>query len=379
MRPRAYGAQRRKSQAERHPEGLQPRGISRSARDDGWIPLPDRSAREAALRRWDELTKPRGSLGRLEELGTRIATIRGETLPRIRRKVIFTAAADHGVAAEGVSAYPQSVTAQMVLNFLRGGAAINVLARHVGAEVVVVDAGVAGEIPSMDGLVVSKVRRGTGNMLREPAMTREEALRTVEEGRRLFAERHRADPIDLVGLGDMGIGNTTSSAALTALFTGRSAAEVTGRGTGIEDGALRRKVEVVQAALERHRPDPADPIGALAKVGGLEIAFLAGVTLAAAGARVPVVVDGFITTAAALAACAIERGARDALVASHCSAEPGHAIALKHLGLEPLLDLKLRLGEGTGAALAFFLIEASCKLMAEMATFSEAGVDGKKG
>lgn len=337
------------------------------------------TAREAAARRWDRLTKPLGSLGRLEELGIRLAEIQGKAIPTLSRKVIFTAAADHGIAAEGVSAYPQEVTAQMVLNFLRGGAAINVLARHAGAEVVVVDAGVAVDLPAQAELVVCKVRAGTANFLRERAMSRAEAEATLEAGRRLFNEVHGRRPIELVGLGDMGIGNTTASAALAALFSGLRPERVTGRGTGVAEGQLERKVNLIREALQRHRPDPSDPLDCLSCVGGLEIAFLAGVVLAAAEARVPVVMDGFITTVAARAAFGLRPQVLDVLIPSHLSVEPGHRILLGQMGLEPLFDLRMRLGEGTGAALAFTLLEASVKLLSEMATFGEAGVSGGAG
>ena len=342
------------------------------------IPPLDLTAMEAAARRWDSLTKPQCSLGRLEALGARIAGMTGQPVPTVGRKVIFTVAADHGVAAEGVSAYPQSVTAQMVLNFLRGGAGINVLARHAGAEVMVVDAGVAGEPLAAPGLISLRVRSRTANMAKEPAMTREEAERSLSNGMRLFREAHRKNGITLIGLGDMGIGNTTASSALTALFTGKPVESVTGRGTGLDDPQLRRKIDVIEQAIRLHRPDPADGLDALAKVGGLEIGCLAGIALAAAQARVPVVLDGFITTAAALTAWRINPAVKEYFIASHRSVEPGHRAALQALELEPLLDLALRLGEGTGAALAFGIIEASVKLLAEMATFGEAGVDQKE-
>ncbi len=341
------------------------------------IPLVDEAAQKLARQRWDHLTKPLGSLGRLEELGIRIAGMTGEPILKIKRKVIFTVAADHGVTAEGISAYPQAVTAQMVINFLKGGAAINVLARHAGAEVLVVDAGVAAAIPKMDGLILAKVRLGTANMAKEPAMDRVQARKALETGIRIFEENHRARPIDLVGLGDMGIGNTTASAALTSVLTGTAVAEVTGRGTGLADEMLLKKIQVIERTLALHRPDPNDPIDCLTKVGGLEIGCLAGITLAAAKARVPVVLDGFITSAAALLAYRLIPSVKDYLIASHRSVEPGHRAILNTLELEPLLDLKMRLGEGTGAALCFLLIEASAKLLSEMATFGEAGVSEK--
>lgn len=332
---------------------------------------------KAAQQRWDLLTKPQGSLGSLEELGIRLAGMTGKELPCIQRKVIFTVAGDHGVVEEGISSYPQSVTVQMVDNFLKGTAAINVLASHAGAEVIVVDAGVASPIPQRDGLVSCKIRFGTGNMTREPAMRPGEAVQAVEAGLQVFRRTHQANPIHLVGLGDMGIGNTTASAALTAVLTGREPSEVTGRGTGLQDAQLLHKVSVIQKALRLHHPNPSDPLDCLAKVGGLEIGCLAGITLAAAEARVPVVLDGFITSAAALLACRIVPEARHYLIASHQSVEPGHVIQLNELGLKPLLNLGMRLGEGTGAALAFSLIEASVRLLGGMATFGEAGVDTK--
>ena len=343
------------------------------------LPAVDSAAALAARQRWDRLTKPLGSLGRLEELGVRLAGITGQVQPTIARKVIFTVAADHGVVEEGVSAYPQAVTAQMVLNFLRGGAGINVLARHVGAEVVV-DAGVAAaDFEGQPGVVIRKIRRGTSNMAQEPAMSRAEAQQILQMGERLFEEMHRLKRIHLVGLGEMGIGNTTATAALTAVLTGSDVATVTGRGTGLTDEQLRRKIQVTEKVLQRHQPVAEHPLGSLACVGGFEIGFLAGIILEAARARVPIVLDGFITTAAALVAQGFCPGVRDYLIASHCSVEPGHRIQLEHLGLEPLLDLQLRLGEGTGAALAFSLIEASIKLVSEMATFEEAGVSKKIG
>lgn len=336
------------------------------------------NVKEMSAQRWDRLTKPLGSLGRLEELGIRLAEIQGKPIPALSRKVIFTVAADHGVVAEGVSAYPQEVTAQMVLNFLRGGAAINVLARHAGAEVVVVDAGVAADFPPQEGLVVCKVRSGTANFLRERAMSREEAEATLEAGRRLFNEAHSRRPVDLVGLGEMGIGNTTASAALASLFSGLGPERVTGRGTGVAEGQLGKKVSVIREALELHRPRPNDPIDCLSCVGGLEIACLAGVVLAAAEQRVPVVLDGFITTVAARAAMGLNPRVKEVLIPSHLSVEPGHRILLGQMSLEPLFDLRMRLGEGTGAALAFTFLDASVKLLTEMATFGEAGVSEKQ-
>lgn len=352
------------------------------------IPPFDRQAEEQALARWNNLTKPQGSLGRLEELAAQLAGMRGQPVPPMQRKLIFTVAADHGVAAEGVSAYPQSVTHQMVENFLRGGAAINVLAKQVGAEVLVVDAGVvglagegdspSGAVPDL-GLISCAIRRGTGNMVREPAMSREEAERLIKTGRQLFERAQAVRPVDAVGLGEMGIGNTTAASALVSAFAGVPPGEVTGRGTGLSEEGVARKVKVIERALQLHRPDPADPIGCLAKIGGLEIGCLAGIALAAAEHRVPVFLDGFISSTAGLLAARICPPVREFLIASHRSVEPGHRKVLEMLELEPLLDLQMRLGEGTGAALGLFLAEAAVRLLKEMATFQEAGVAEREG
>jgi nicotinate-nucleotide--dimethylbenzimidazole phosphoribosyltransferase len=333
----------------------------------------DREIAAAVQACLDRLTKPLGSLGRLEETAVRYATITGEVKPNVPRGVVFTFAADHGVATEGVSAYPREVTPQMVLNFLRGGAGVNVLARHAGVEVRVVDIGVAYEFGPLPELIQKKVMMGTRNLLVEPAMTREQATEALQVGIDLAAEAAR-ESIGLIGTGDMGIGNTTASAAITAVMTGRPAAEVTGRGTGIDEAVHAHKVTVIQRALERHRPNQADPLGVLAKVGGLEIAGLAGLILGAAAARVPVVLDGFIAGAAALIAVGLQPRCRDYVIASHRSVERGHQAILDHLGLKPLFDLDLRLGEGTGACLGMSLVQASIKILTEMATFDEAGV-----
>jgi nicotinate-nucleotide--dimethylbenzimidazole phosphoribosyltransferase len=335
---------------------------------------PLAAAAGAAQRHLDTLTKPPGSLGRLEALAVRWSALTGRP-PRLTAPVIFTLAADHGVVAEGVSAYPQSVTAQMVENFLRGGAAVNVLARQVGARVVVADFGVATPLGSPEGLVVRRIAAGTRNMARGPAMTAAEARQAVEAGA-LLAEEAVGSGADLLGTGEMGIGNTTAASAITAAITGASPEAVTGRGTGLDDAGRLRKVEVVRRALRVNEPDPSDGLDVLAKVGGLEIAGLTGVILAGAAHRVPVVLDGFIATAAALAAVALVPHARHALFAAHRSSEPGHAVALGHLGLEPYLALDMRLGEGTGAALFVHLARAAAAIYQEMATFKSAGVDG---
>lgn len=340
------------------------------------IPLPDTAAAGRAQARLDRLTKPPGSLGKLEDLIVRLASITGQERPRFEHPAVLLAAADHGVVAEGVSPYPQVVTAQMVHNFLRGGAAINALAAAAGARVIIVDAGVAASLPDHPALRRASQGPGTRNLLREPAMTREEAARAVCDGARIVAEEATAG-LDLLALGEMGIGNTTAAACLTCAFTGASPEVATGRGTGIDDAGLARKRAVVAAALERARPDPADPLGVLAELGGFEIALLAGATLEAAARHIPVVLDGYITTAAALVAAALAPGLPECLIAGHRSAEPGHMIALDRLDLEPLLQLDMRLGEGSGAALAFQVIDAATRVMAQMATFDEAGVSDR--
>ncbi len=329
-----------------------------------------------AQARLDRLTKPPGSLGRLEELAASYVTITGELKPNIPRGLVFTFAADHGVALEGVSAYPREVTPQMVLNFLRGGAGVNVLARHAGVDVQVVDIGVDHEFGPVPGLLDRKIMKGTRNLSVEPAMTRDQAEQAVTVGIELAAEAVR-DGIGLIGTGEMGIGNTTPSAAITAVMTGHPAAEVTGRGTGIDESVHTRKVAVIQQALDLHRPDILDPLDVLAKVGGLEIAGLAGLILGAAATRVPVVLDGFIAGAAALIAVGLQPLCREYLIASHRSVEQGHRQVLEHLKLKPLLDLDLRLGEGTGACLGMDLVCAAIKVYKEMATFDEAGVSDK--
>jgi nicotinate-nucleotide--dimethylbenzimidazole phosphoribosyltransferase len=330
-----------------------------------------------AQRHLDALTKPPGSLGRLEEIAVRLAVLRGGA-PRVDRPVVFTFAADHGVVAEGVSAYPQTVTAQMVENFVRGGAAINVLARQAGARVVVADFGVLDLVPPGQGLVSCRVAPGTANMAHGPAMTREQATRAIEQGAVLAEEAIDAGA-DLLVTGEMGIGNTTAASAITATMVGAAPEAVTGRGTGVDDTTWRRKVEVVGRALATNRPDPTDGLDVLAKVGGFEIGGLVGVVLAGAARSVPVVLDGFISTAAGLIAAALAPAVRGRLFASHRSAEPGHALALEHLGLVPYLDLSLRLGEGTGATLFIHLARAAALIYTEMATFKSAGVDGPKG
>jgi nicotinate-nucleotide--dimethylbenzimidazole phosphoribosyltransferase len=336
----------------------------------------DEAAMCKAQERLDNLAIPRHSLGRLTRLARVVAGITGNARPPFKHKVIFTMAGDHGVVEEGVSAFPQQVTKEMVHNFVRGGAAINVLARHVGARVVVVDMGTAadlGDLVKAGKIVSKKVAAGTRNFARHRAMTREQAVQAIEAGIRTVGEAGGAG-LDLMGVGDMGIGNTTPSSAIIAAFSGRPAREVTGRGTGIDDATFDKKVQVIERALAMHKPDPADALDVLSAVGGFEIAGIAGAVLAGAARRVPVVIDGFIATAGAVVAVHLAPQVKDFIIASHRSVEVGHRVMLTHLGLHPLLDLDLRLGEGTGAALGISLVEASIKIMTEMLTFDEARV-----
>ncbi len=335
-------------------------------------PLDEEAMAEARARQ-DILTKPQGSLGRLEELSIRLAGIQGKPIPQIRHKAIITMAGDHGVMAEGVSAYPQEVTTQMVYNFLRGGAGINVIARQVGARIIVVDIGVATKLGPDPQLLSRKIALGTQNMANGPAMSQVEAVKAIETGIEIVATEV-ARGLDIVGTGDMGIGNTTASSAICAVMTGEPVSKVTGRGTGIADKQLTHKVAVINRALAVNHPDPKQSLDVLAKVGGFEIGGLVGVMLAAAAHRIPVVIDGFISGAAAIIATALAPTLKDFLIAAHVSAEAGHQLLLKHLGLEPLLDLGMRLGEGTGAALGIFLAETAARVLAEMSTFAEAGV-----
>lgn len=337
----------------------------------------DSEAMEAARARQEDLTKPRGSLGKLEEISIQLAGITAVPVPEIEHKVVIVMAGDHGVVAEGVSAYPSEVTPQMVLNFLMGGAAINVLSRHVGARVVIVDMGVAVEMESHPDLIVKKVALGTNNISQGPAMTYEQALQAVESGADVV-KGELEKGLDILAIGDMGIGNTTPSAAIAASLMGSSVEEIVGRGTGVDDAGLQRKINAVRRALETNQPDANDSLDVLAKVGGFEIAGLVGAILAAVAHRMPVVIDGFISTAAAMIAVSLAPRARDYLFSAHRSQELGHKIMLEWLGFEPLLDLQMRLGEGTGAVLAISIIEAASKTLSEMATFSEAGVSDKE-
>jgi nicotinate-nucleotide--dimethylbenzimidazole phosphoribosyltransferase len=333
----------------------------------------DKAAMAAARSRQETLTKPPGSLGRLEELSIQLAGIQGKARPGIKDKAMIVMAGDHGVVAEKTGNWPQAVTAQMVENFLHSGAGINVLARQVGARIKIVDMGVATELKPNPRLLSRKIGYGTRNMCLDPAMTTEQAVRSIEAG--IDIVNAEADlGLDMVGTGDMGIGNTTASSAICAVMTGKPISAVTGRGTGLTDEQLAHKIEVINRALAVNHPDPTQPLDVLTKVGGFEIGGLAGVMLGAAVKRIPVVIDGFISGAAALIAAALAPPLKDFIIAAHVSAEAGHPALLRHLGLKPLLDLGMRLGEGTGAALGIYLAEAAARVLNEMATFAEAGV-----
>jgi len=343
----------------------------------GAIAPQDEAWRTQARERLDQLAIPHWALGRLMDLALDLAGISRSMNPVLARKAVVTMAGDHGVAAEGVSKFPQDVTPQMVHNFVNGGAGINALARQAGAEVVVVDMGVAADLSPLTQkgkIVDKKVAPGTANMAQGPAMSREQAVASLEAGIAVAADL--GGRIDLFGTGDMGIANTTPSTAIAATLTGAPVSQVTGRGTGLDDEQLAAKIEVVERALSLNRPDPDDPIDVLSKVGGFEIGGIAGLILGAASQRKPVLVDGFISSAGALIAQALAPDCADYIFSAHRSVEPGHRVMHKTLGREPLLDLNLRLGEGTGAALAMHLLEAATRVLTEVATFEEAMVAG---
>ena len=334
---------------------------------------PDKTLYKKARERLDKMAIPRGSLGRLEEFAQRVVAITGTLNPEIKKKTVVVFAGDHGVVEEGVSAFPQDVTMQMVCNFNKGGAGINVLARHVEAKVIVVDIGVAGDLEPKEGLLLKKVAKGTKNMTKTPAMTREEALKALLIGADL-AHDLKSTKVDIIGTGDMGIGNTTPSSAITAVLAQKEVEEVTGRGTGINDDMLLTKISVIKKAIDINRPDPNDPIDVLAKVGGFEIAGIAGLIIGSAFHKIPVVIDGFISTAAALIAVSLKSVIREYIFAAHKSVERGHAVLLECLEQKPILDLSMRLGEGTGAVLGISLVESGVRIINEVLTFEEAGV-----
>jgi len=333
---------------------------------------PNTAATAAARTRLDRLAKPPGGLGALEPLIVRLAGITGQIRPDFQHPIVLVAAGDHGVAAERISPQPQAATGPMILNFLRGGAAINALAANAGAQVVVVDAGVAAELPDHPRLRRAAAGHGSRNLLREPAMTRAAAAAAMLAGTRIVAAEVDAG-LDLLALGEIGAGNTTAAACLTSAFTGVAPELTTGRDTGMDDARLEHKHAVVAGALRRARVKPADPLGVLGELGGFEIAVLAGAAIAAAARRIPVVLDSYVTTSAAFVAVGLVPNLRHFLIAAHCSAETGHNVALEHLGLDPLLTLDLRLGEGCGAALALPIILGAARLMREMSTLEQAG------
>ncbi len=332
----------------------------------------------AAQRKIDNKTKPLGSLGRLEALGVQMSLIQQDLAPELNRKSMLVFAADHGIASEGVSAYPPEVTAQMVANFLGGGAAINVLCRHNNIDFGVVDMGVKADLGSHPLLYDRKVRKGTRNFAIETAMTDEETVEAIESGMSVFLSEDEKQRIDIVGLGEMGIGNTTSASAIISCITGISAADATGRGTGIDNEGLSHKVETIKSALALHNPNAENGLAVLRTVGGYEIAGMAGAALAAASKQTAVVLDGLISTAAGLVAYLICPAIQGYLFSGHRSVERAQNAALEHMGLEPIIDFSMRLGEGTGAALSINMIEAACRIMGEMASFEDAGVSGKE-
>ena len=340
------------------------------------IPSIDFEASAAARKRQNSLTKPLGSAGYLEDLSVQIAGMTGSAIPDCSRKTVILMAADHGIAKEGVSPYPPEVTPQMVLNFLHGGAAINVLTRQVNSAVKIVDIGVAFDFGEIPGICHRKVARGTANMLTGPAMTREQAESAIRVGMEI-ADESIDNGVQMIATGEMGIGNTTPSAAITAVLCGRAPAEVTGRGTGIDDAGLQRKIRIIERCIAVNQPNPGDAMDVLCKIGGLEIAGMAGVVIAAAARRVPVVLDGLISTVAAAIAVELVPETKHYLIAGHLSEEIGHRILLEKLGLRPLIQLNMRIGEGTGAVLAFSIVDASLNLLRNMATFEQAGVSDK--
>jgi nicotinate-nucleotide--dimethylbenzimidazole phosphoribosyltransferase len=377
MRPVRFGAptfSTDKIQPERHPDSMQDELIRNTILS---IRAGNDEYRNVARRHIDSLTKPIGSLGDLEEVAAQYVAWREEKTPSITGKAVYVFAADHGITEEGISAYPRDVTAQMIHNFLHAGAAINVLARQAHSDVVIVDVGVDADFGGVEGLVQRKIRRGTRNFAKEPAMTLEEMHAAMKVGIAL-SEEAKQQGRSLIALGEMGIGNTTSASAIDAALTGVPALQVTGRGTGLDAERCTRKAEVIEKALQLHFPQrPAvvpEALEVLRRVGGLEIAAIAGMVLGAAARRIAVVIDGFICTAGAAIACALAPNARAAIFAGHLSQEPGHRILLESMKLKPLLQLDMRLGEGTGAALAFYLIEAAVRVYNEMATFESAGI-----
>lgn len=337
----------------------------------------DTTFRNQAKARLDQLTMPHWALGDLMDLAVDLAGMTRSLSPPVQRKKVVVMAGDHGVTAEGVSKYPSEVTAQMIYNFVNGGAGINALARQAGAEVVVVDMGATADLNELvreKKIISKKIGKGTDNMAKGPAMARTNAVLAIEAG--IQVAEQLGPEVDVFGTGDMGIGNTTPSAAIASVLTGNKVADVTGRGTGIDDAQLEHKIKVIEQAIYENQPDPKDGIDVLAKVGGFEIGGIAGLIIGAAAQRKPVVVDGFISTAGALIAYSLEPFVRDYIICAHRSVEQGHRLMHEKLRLKPMLDLNLRLGEGTGAALAMNLVEAAVHILTDVATFEEAGVTG---
>ncbi len=343
------------------------------------ISEPDKKMVVAAENRLREQARPAGCLGLLEDVGARLAGIFGTLDVRLNNKVIVTCAGDHGICAEGVSLFPSEVTPQMVYNFVNGGASINVLAKHAGARVEVADLGVAADFEPDLPIFHKKIRKGTDNFAKGPAMSRDEAIGSIEAGIEIVDELMAKGPVHLLGTGDMGIGNTTPSTAIIAVYSNLPVADLAGRGTGLNDDGLKLKIAAIEKGLAVNCPDPSDPVDVLSKVGGLEIGGLAGLVIGAASHGIPVVCDGFISTAGALLACKLAPTARAYLFASHNSAEVGHRYMLDHLNLAPLLDLGLRLGEGTGAALAMELMDAATRILCDIKTFEEVAIADAQG
>lgn len=335
----------------------------------------DEDAFHAAKERLANQAKPAKSLGVMEDISARLAGIKGTIDVQLNNKKVITCAGDHGVVQEGVSLFPAEVTAQMVYNFAAGGASVNVIANHAGATVKAADIGVNHNFEPDLPIFHKKVRYGTANFMKEPAMTREEAVKSIEAGIEIVNELDNESPLDLLGTGDMGIGNTTPSSAIIAAFSGISAEKLTGRGTGIDDTALANKIKVIEKGLMVNRPDPNDPLDVLSKVGGLEIGALAGLVIGAASREIPVICDGLISTAGALIACELAPNAKNYLFASHKSVEIGHTFMHQRLGLEPLIDLNFRLGEGTGAAVCVELLDLSTRILADIKTFEDVGIN----
>ncbi|MCG8335671.1 MAG: nicotinate-nucleotide--dimethylbenzimidazole phosphoribosyltransferase [Proteobacteria bacterium] len=339
------------------------------------IKQPNREITDAALDRLSQQVRPAGSLGILEPIAARLAGIAGSIDVKLKDKIIVTCAGDHGVVEEGVSLFPQEVTPQMVTNFVDGRTSINVLAGHAGARVMVADLGVNFDFEPSLPIFHKKIRKSTSNFAKEPAMSREEAVQAVEAGIEIVDELVAKGPVDMLGTGDMGIGNTTPSSAIIAAFSGMDAEKLTGRGTGIDDAMLKNKIEVINKAIAFHKPDPRDALDVLAKVGGFEIGGLSGLVIGAAKHGIPVVCDGLISTAGALIGCELAPAAKQYLFASHRSVEAGHVFMHQRLDLQPVLDLQFRLGEGTGAALAMELLDAATRILADIKTFAEANIE----